>query len=472
MKIYYLRPHRYLAVLCMLMVIGCAVKQPAPPEETLQSALPESTVVAEKWSADQDTGKVDDGWLKSFGDKRLDALAAEVLANNLNLQAAAAQVDVAAGLGVQAGAALKPTVGLSAATSTTDAGLPVGLESSNAFLSASWEVDVWGRVRAGASAAQAGFEASQADYEFARQSLVAQTAKAWFLSIQIAGQQALAQEAVDIFSEIVKLVEIRQRVGKAQPQDLPLARANLSGAKNTLRQINSSYQDIMRSIEVLLGRYPSGKLVGNTEFNAELHPIPVGLPSEILERRPDLIAAERRVAATFFGSQQARAARLPKISLTAGAGAVDSGLATLAGVSNPVVSLGANLFAPLYSGGALKAGVDIADAQQRAVLALYGQAVLQAFKDVETALTNEQLFKEREGYLQAAVDEGGDAYRITKAQYKAGRVDLLALLQTQISLLSARSALIAIRNERLSERVNLHLALGGSFETTADSTAK
>jgi len=455
-----------LTAVSLILVFGCAVKQPSPSEEVLESTLPEATEVPEEFSEPVDTGYVDDGWLKNFNDNRLEALVAEVLENNQNLQAAAAQVDIAAALAIQAGAALKPTIGLGAGARTADArDLVNPTQASGAFLNVSWELDMWGRIRAGATAAEAAFRATEADFQFARQSLVAQTAKAWFLATQIKAQMDLSREAVDIYAQLVELVETRDKIGKAAAQDLPLARCNLASAQSALRQVRSSYQEILRSLEVLLGRYPSAELEATSTFVAVPPPVPVGLPSELLERRPDLIAAERRVAVAFFGTQEARAARLPRISLTASGGAVNSPLTDILDVGNPVGGLGVDLFAPLYAGGALQAGVEIADAQQRAVTALYAQAALRAFQEVEIALTNETLFKERESYLQAAVNEGKEAYRITEAQYKIGRVDLLSLLQTQARLLSVRSSLFAARNERLSERVNLHLALGGSFES-------
>lgn len=459
--------HRLTFLVCsVFMLYGCALKEPPPFRKTLTKTLADNTKIRIDWVASANTGKVDDNWLKNFQDQRLEALAAEVLKYNQNLQAAAAQVEAAAALAKQAGAALKPAIGLSANTSSKDAdSLPSSLESSNALLNFSWELDIWGRIRAGKAAAKAAYRATEADYKYARQSLVAQTTKAWFLATQIRAQLKLAQEAVTIYSKLVALVELRQKIGKAQPQDLPLAKANLAGANNNLRQIQSSYQEILRSIEVILGRYPAAELQAAPEYVAVLSPIPVGLPSEILERRADLIAAERRVAAAFFGSQQARAARLPRISLTAAAGGIDSGLADLLNVDNPVTALTANLFAPLYAGGALKAGVEFADARQRAVMAVYAQTALLAFREVETSLTNEQLLKTREAYLQEVVNKTNEAYLITHTQYAIGRLDFLTVLQVQAKLLSARSSLIAIRNERLAQRVTLHLALGGSFET-------
>ena len=444
---------------------GCAIKQAPSPSDSLASSLPENTRIEDNWSQPSLSEEVDDAWLRSFNDPRLEEIVAEALANNLNMEAAAAQVDAAAALAVQAGSALKPTIGLAAGASSADAsGLPTPAESTNAFLNVSWELDVWGRVRAGASAAEASFQATEADYEFARQSLVAQTAKAWFLATQVHAQRELAKEAVDIYTKLVELVETRQEIGKAQPQDLPMARAQRSAAQSNLRAVESSYQEILRSIELILGRYPSAELQAASDFVAVPPSVPAGLPAEILERRPDLIAAERRVAATFFGSQQARAARLPRISLTATGGTIDSGLVDLLGLSDPIANIGADLMAPLYAGGALQAGVEIADAQKRAVIALYTQSVLKAFKEVESALNNELLLAEQERFLKSTVDSSDEAYRITKEQYEVGRLDLLTLLQTQASLLSAKSALISIKNDRLSQRVALHLALGGSFE--------
>ncbi len=452
-----------------LFLFGCALMDAPTSDSILDETNTVKSSAQNRWASTVTGGTVDDGWLQNFEDPKLVKLVAEVMANNKSLQAASAQVDAAAALATQAGAALKPSIGLGAAANVGDSSGISSFDSSNAFLNMSWELDVWGRVRSQEASATAAYKATEADYMFARQSLAAVTSKTWFLATQIHGQKQLAEEAVDIFSKLIKIVEARKRAGKAQPQDLPLARADLANAQGALHQITSSYKEVLRSIEVLSGRYPSGKLQPNTEFVAILPDIPVGLPSEILERRPDLIAAEQRVAATFYGKEQAEAARLPKVSLTASAGNVNSGLADMLNVNDPVGQMGASLFAPLYSGGALKAGVEIADANKKAAMSAYAQRVLEAFKEVETALENEKLFLQREESLQTVVDERTEAVRIMEVQYKVGRIEFYNLLQAQAGLLSSRSTLISMRNERLSQRVNLHLALGGSFE---DNTKK
>ncbi len=459
-----------MALVFLAVLGGCALDKPPETAEVIGDALPPEAEVPEAWAAPVDSGEVDDGWVATFRDDRLSALVDEAMANNLNLQAASARVDAAAARTRQAGAALRPAIGLGGSASQLsgkDSDLS-GSPTSLAVLSVSWEADVWGRVRAGVEAAEAGLQATVADFESARQSLAAQTAVTWFLAVQAHEQRMLAREGVALFKQVVDLVSAKERIGKASPQDLHLARADLASAEEALRKIENGYEQTVRAVEVLLGRYPSADLETAEVLAAVPPPIPVGLPSGILERRPDLIAAERRLAGAFYLSQEARAARLPRFTLTGSLGSVDSALTDIINPGNPAWNIGADLFAPLYAGGALKAGVEVADAQQRAALAAFGATALRAFQEVENALSGEKLLAEREAFLEVTVKENAEALRVTKVQYEVGRVELLAYLQVQARLLSARSRLIAVRFDRLAQRINLHLALGGSFEKSSE----
>lgn len=442
----------------VLLALGCATAPAPETPEILEEALPESTEIPEEWSAEaEDTGYVDDGWIASFGDARLEALVDEALANNLDLRLAAAEVERAAGLARVAGAALKPTVSFAGDIAETGGDSRVSGTSYSAGVAVSWEADVWGRVRAGAAAGEEALAASVADYEYARQSLAAATAKSWFLATESQMQLDLAAETVEIFRELLELVETKERVGRISMQDVHLARADLASAEEALRQARSAMEQAVRSLEVLLGRYPSAEVQTPRALVPVPPPIPVGLPSEILERRPDLVAAERRVAAAFYQREEARLTRLPRFTLNAGVGGSDA-------LSNAIGSLGAGLFAPLFTGGALAGQLEAASADQEAAIASYGRAVLQAFQEVETSLSNDRLFAERQHYLETVVAENERAYELAKLQYDVGRVDLLSVLQMQARWLGARISLIRIQNERLSQRVNLHLELGGSFE--------
>jgi outer membrane protein TolC len=197
-------------------------------------------------------------------------------------------------------------------------------------------------------------------------------------------------------------------------------------------------------------------------------PVPAGLPSELLERRPDVVAAERRVAAAFDRVGEAKAAMLPKISLTAGVSSVSSDLFVLKDHNNPVWSAGANLLAPLYQGGALRAQVEIRTSEQKQALAEYAQAGLRAFGEVENALATEFTLKDRQTILMNAVTDNERALELANVQYRVGSVDLRSVSQQQLALFAARSALIRVQSEARVQRVNLYLALGGSFKKSEE----
>jgi NodT family efflux transporter outer membrane factor (OMF) lipoprotein len=447
------------ACIFVLLTAGCANKlQEAPTSDVvLDEALPE-TEIATGWLAPiGDTGAVDDEWLKSFNDSQLEALVAEALdVQNPNLRILSAQVDRAEAAAALAGAALKPNVGLAAGVSENISDSGPESTSSGASVVMSWEADVWGRVQAGASAADENLRATVADFEFARQSLVANVAKSWYLAIELQGQESLAREIVEIRSDLLEIVETREELGAVSEQDVYLARSDLSGAEAVLRLTVGGQKESRRALEILLGRYPGAQI----ELAQDLVPVPptisAGLPSSLLERRPDLRAAERRVAREFFLTEEARLASLPSFSLTAGAGLGDA-----------ISSLAAGVVGPLYTGGAIEAQLAGATASQQAAIAAYGVAALNAFEEVETALTNEQLFAEREQFLSAVVDNDLKAYEIETVRYDEGATDLLSVSQIQSRWVAGRIALLRIQNERLAQRINLHLALGGSFESPA-----
>jgi outer membrane protein TolC len=192
-------------------------------------------------------------------------------------------------------------------------------------------------------------------------------------------------------------------------------------------------------------------------------PVPAGLPSELLERRPDVIAAERRLAAAFHGIQVAEAARLPRIALTAGGGRSTSELLRLAGIGEAFWRVGVDLFAPIFTGGALAAEVERATAEQQAALAMYGQTALRAFGEVESTLASDELLAEQQRYLESVLAQDSEALRLGRLRYDAGATDLLHVLQLQARQLDTRFDLIGVRADRLANRIALHLALGGGF---------
>jgi len=243
------------------------------------------------------------------------------------------------------------------------------------------------------------------------------------------------------------------------------AAANVGSYRDMLRQSLQTRDQALRALEMLLGRYPAADIAVAQRLAPLPAPVPVGLPSDLLERRPDVIAAERRVAAAFNRVGEAKAARLPRISLTASISALSSDVLVLQDRSNPGYGFGANLFAPLYQGGALQAQVEVRNAEQKQAMADYARIAQRSFSDVENALGADFALRERDLILARNIADGERALELAQVQYRVGKVDLRAVEQRQLSLYAARTARLRVQTESLAQRTNLYLALGGGFET-------
>jgi NodT family efflux transporter outer membrane factor (OMF) lipoprotein len=450
-----------LALAAAVGLTGCALKSPPDPAELREQALP-NLQVPEDWATRSALGgSVQDGWLATFQDPMLNVLVEEALAYNADLRVAGARVEQAAGYARIAAAGMYPAVSLLARGGGKMSGDNSGVQG--ATLSAGWELDVWGRVRYGRAAGEAQYASARADLEYARQSLVALVAKSWFLAIEAKLQREVAQDSVRSAERLVSLAQDRERVGRGDAMDVANAQANLETYRDTLRQLDLSYQQAIRALELLLGRYPAAQVEAPGALPPMPPPIPAGLPSELLERRPDVIAAERRVAAAFNRTGEAQAARLPRISLTASVNSISSDLFVLQDRDNPVWSLGANLIAPIYQGGALRAQVEIRTAEQKQAVAEYARVALRAFGDVENALSGEVAFQEREQILLRAATQSERALSLARVAFEVGSIDLRPVQQQQLGLFATRSALVRVQTEQRVQRVNLYLALGGGF---------
>jgi len=456
------RSSRTLPALAVLVVLaGCQLAPPPKPADYQVEALP-ALQVAPHWTAAETSGTVAAGWLKSFGDTQLEALVAEAVAHNPDLRVAAARVQVASEYAKLSDATLWPQVNLLARGGGELSGDSSGLKGVGIF--ADWELDLWGRVRAAKSAQYEAFASTVADAEYARQSVAAMTAKTYFLAVEAGSQQRLAEEMVTAATRLVSLTEDRERVGSGDGYESALARANVETFRDSVEQFRLAREQALRGLESLLGRYPSAEVGVASQVAAVTVPVPAGLPSELLERRPDVIAADRRVAAAFYGVKEAKAARLPRISLTASVNDISSDLFVLQNRDNPVWSAGASLMLPLFSGGALKQQVQIRTAQQKQAVAEYGQIGARAFGEVENALSAEFSARRREAVLNRAVTENARAADLAQIRYRVGSGDLRGVQQQQLAVHASRTSLVRVQTEQLVQRVNVYLALGGGFD--------
>lgn len=459
-----MKPRLPLTVLCAGLLAGaggCALKAPPAGDQLRGEALPHMTLPAAWTSAGAASGAVQGNWVASFKEPALDALVAEALAYNADLRLAEARVQQAAAYAELAGATLYPQVNLAARGGGKFGGDGAGL--NGALLSVSWELDLWGRVRAQEATSRSQFQASEFDLIYARQSIAALVVKSWVLAVSAAQQKAQAEATVTSSARLVALTRERVRVGSGNELDVTVAEAALGGYRDAVQQFELARQQAVRALEVLLGRYPAAQLQAGTMLPSSPAPVPAGLPSELLERRPDVVAAQRRVDAAFYNVEQAKAARLPRISLTAGVNTISSETFVLKNSGNPVWGGGATLLAPLFLGGALQAQVEIADAAQRMALADYGRVGAKAFAEVEAALSGGVTADARAALQAAVVTERERAVRLAQERYRVGSGDLRAVSQEELALLSARTALIQLRAEQLVQRASLFLALGGDF---------
>ena len=459
-----------IAAACIAGLAACAVNPPPKPEEIRKDAL-QGTEIRATWAGAYLTGTdatslaITDNWLATFDDPQLTALVSEAVARNADLRAAGARVEQAAAYAHSAQAQLLPWFNL-LGTGGIKAGGGSDLSSalSGAMLGVSWEPDLWGRLRYGRNAADDTYASAQADYEFARQSLAAQVARSWFMAIETKLQLDAAESMAASARSLVSLAQDRQRVGNGSERDVALARAGLGTMEDSVRQARLAHEQAVRSLETILGRYPAAELAVASELPAMPGPVPVGMPLGMLERRPDVIAAERRVAAAFNRVGEAKAAQLPTIRLNASVAALSSDVLQLKDdYSNPSGGAGGTLFAPLYHGGALRAQVELKTAEQKEAVARYGSQVLRALEDVENALSASQILSQRVEILGQVLDDQQETLEYDQQAYKVGRQDMRSVQQQQQQVQAARVNYLRARSDELSQRVNLHLVLGGSF---------
>ena len=440
---------------------GCALQSPPTRDDLKRDALAHTAMPDAFKAGDMAAKPLPAAWLASFEDPELSALVAEALAHNADLRIAAARVEQAAGMLRVASGSLLPSLAVPG-TYSGKAGGGGGLNAI--FLNASLELDVWGRLRYGEAAAQAQSEAAQADFAYARQSIAAMVTKSWYLAIEAGLQRDLADEALRAAQELHRVAVDRLRIGIGDEQAVAEAAANVGNLRDLQRQLVQARDEALRALELLLGRYPAAEIAVAQRLAPMPAPVPVGTPSDLLERRPDVIAAERRVAAAFNRVGEAKAAKLPRISLSASISAISSNLLVLKDVNNPGFGFGATLFAPLYQGGALQAQVEIRDAEQKQAMAEYARTAQRSFGEVENALGADTALRERDAILSRNIAENERALELAQIQYRVGKVDLRVVEQRQLALYSARVAHLRVQTDRLAQRVNLYLALGGGFD--------
>jgi NodT family efflux transporter outer membrane factor (OMF) lipoprotein len=448
----------WLAFVALSAVIlaGC-IQQPPEIDESLSLPVPRA------WTSESGV-PVGQAWLQDFNDPQLEAMVREALGGNLLLKAGVARLDQAAAFARMNGADRWPSVNLGGSVQRFTS--PVNRDAVDSFSlngMVSWEVDLWGRVRAQVQGAQADLLAAESDFEGLRHSIAGFVTQAWFAAIEARNQERLSRETVESFEANLITVEERFRRGLSPALDLRLARANVASARANHNQQKRIADAAVRSLEVLLGRYPSGTLQAAPALPALDSPIPAGIPAEMLRRRPDILSSYQRLVSADAGWIESKRALLPAINLTGQYGWTSSELDNLLKDGFDVWSLIGNVTAPIFQGGRLRANVDRTEAARAQAVASYQDTVLNAFREVESGLAGEVLLKEQLDAVAAAAAESAGAQKLAEERYERGLVDIVTVLEAQRRAFNARSAEIQVQAALLQNRLALYLALGGGF---------
>lgn len=465
-----------------VLAAGCAAKIDQP-ERAFAVPAPPAWVAAEGIDSVAASSE-DTDWWTYFGDAGLDTAIREALVSNKDLTAAAARIERAQAQSRVAGAPLLPelSTGLSRNRQRINfIGLPIPGREDDVIssintniglsLNLNWEADVWGKLKAGQIASLAEVEAVESDYAGARLSLTGQTAKAWFGAIEARRQVELAEQSLQSFRESAERVRARFELGVRPSLDVRLALTTVDRAAATLAQRQQQLDAAVRQLEILLGKYPAAAYGLAEDLPTPPGVVPAGLPAELVHRRPDLISQERRLLASDARVYQARMNLRPSFSLTAALGTATNQLQNVLNGEVLVWSLMTGLTQPLFNNGRLKAEVSQNDAAVREAAAVYENTALGAYREVEIALAADKFLAAQEAALRAATDQATKAQELAEERYRTGLTDIITVLDAQRTAIDSESQWLTVRRGRLDNRVDLHLALGGSFSTESLSLA-
>lgn len=452
----------YPGLLAAAVLAGCAAPQPLPQNELLPLALGKTAVPA-NWKHAQTPGEFDGKTLGFELAPELKALISEAQLHNTDLRVAASRIAQSrANLSSISGSKI-PTVALGAQGGIS--ALPTsGTGTSGAALIVNWELDLWGRARSDIAAADARLQSTELDTRYAREAIAAAVVRAWLATSEAQQQLKLADEMVSLSEKQWQLRLGSQKIGRDSVQDVATAEASLASYRNQQAISALTLNRSQRALEVLLGRYPSADILAADTFPQATWALPAGLPSELMNRRPDVMAAEQRFRAAFLDVASAKRARYPSITLVGGGGYIaDSAYLLKEDLENPLWALTGQIIAPLFTGGQLKAAIEVKNAKQEEAVASYAKATLNAFSEVEDALANEQNLALRQQALVAQVAALKKSVQFTEDMIRSGRANQSQLQQQQLNLTAAQAGELRVLSERLANRIALHQALGGHF---------
>jgi outer membrane protein, multidrug efflux system len=455
---------KYLTgVLLGLLLAGCALQQ---PKTSIGVSVPAKWQSADSSSPSADT--VTDGWWRSFDSSELNELVDKAYRDSFDVAAVVARVDAARAVARIAGAETFPQLNASADAGRRGTLLNKAPGSDSIFdvgLAASYEVDLWGRVHAERQSALHKLDAATFNLDTVRLTVTADVANRWFATVSLRERTQIAVENLDATEQLLDVVKARARAGAATNLDVAQQETLAATQRRAVTSLQQQAEDSAASLATLLAVAPSQLSLATQSLDGVKNPaIGPGLPSELLTRRPDIASAESTLASADADVSAARAAMLPRLSLTASTGSSSGRISRL--FDQPLYSLAAGLVAPIFDGGTLAGNRDLAIAQRQEVLADYRKAIVNAFADVERALIAVNGVRRQIDQQEVELSEAKRTLMLAQSRYRAGSETFLTVLDAERSLASARDGHAQLRLAQLQASVDLYRALGGGWQGT------
>ncbi len=441
-------------------LVGCSVGTPyRRPDIPLPKEWNEPASASVWPSAD---------WWHGFGSARLDELIAEAERSNDDLAGAIARVQEADAQARIAGAPLLPTVDLSAAATRQRANvIDVGPSVYNGFnpeISASYEIDFWGKNRALRDSGRAAAVASRYDQETVALTVISSVASTYFQALELRDRIQVAQQNLRNGQKILRGFVFEQSVGTATGLDVAQQATAVALLYAAIPPLEEQFRQTVYALAVLIGKTPESiDVTSGTLIGLAAPAVVAGLPSELLARRPDVASAEQQLVGANADITVARAELFPSIELTASGGYASGALSSLVSPANRVYAVSAGLMQPIFHGGALRGELSYRNARYAELLTSYHKTVLTALANVESALVAVRQTADQRQRQRDAVAKAQRAFEFAQAQMSAGTVNILTVLNTENALFSAQDTLVQVEYSYLQALVDLFTALGGGW---------
>jgi NodT family efflux transporter outer membrane factor (OMF) lipoprotein len=472
-----------VTLVCMVLFAGCsfAPKYAKPSVQTpvaFKELTPEQSKETDGWkTAEPKDDMIRGQWWEMFHEPELNAFESQVVVSNQTVAAALANFLAARAVVKQARSQYFPTVSANPSVTRSRQSSLSSPPTSSTFteyslpFDASWELDFWGRIRNTVKANSLEAQATLADLENVRLTVQAEVAMDYFQLRVVDAQKQLLDAMVLAYQESLKLTQAQYDAGMASGQDVAQAETQLNTTLAQATDLGIQRAQLEHAIAMLLGQPASSFSIATDPLAAKPVAIPFGVPSQLLERRPDVAAAERRVAEANAQIGVARAAYFPTITLSGSAGYQSTSVENLFSGPGLVWSVGASLAQTLFDAGLRKAVTEQARAKYRGTVANYRQTVLTAFQEVEDNLSTLRILSQELQQQNAAVESSQRYLTLANARYQAGLDIYLDVIAAQTALLSNQRTALNLRMEQMTASVQLIKALGGSWDVSHGTTA-